>query len=123
MPFPEMFPASATLEELQRTLIAFQKIKTANLINITGRNAELDDGTKLNVNLADFEPQTRRNQINKVLVLVKDDDANVAFLTRMTAESMSPLGGAGKKFTVFMKSDETATEGKEAEILIFFKKS
>jgi hypothetical protein len=116
MPFPEIFPASATLEDLQRTLITFQKAQIANLISIQGRNAELDDGTKLDVNLAEFDPKDDRSDVNKVLVLVENDDATTAFLAQMATQSMTQLGGAGKKWRVFIKGDPV-------NILIFFKKS
>lgn len=116
MSHPELFPASASLEDSQETIISFQMKLTANLISIQGRNAVLDNGTKLNVNLAEFDPKLKKSEINKSLVFVKKSDADPAFLAKMAAESRSPLGGAGKEFNVFI-------EGSAEKILIFFKKS
>jgi len=93
MAFTRNFDGKAKLDELERGCESVQKVRTANLLSIQGRNAELDDGTKLKVNVAQFDPQDRRRDVHDDLKMVKKDDADVAFLSQMAAESRTQIGG------------------------------
>lgn len=93
------FPGTATLAELDTTLSAYQLAKTANLVDIEGRNATFDDGTQANVNVAEFDPVDHRPQIHKELVFVLVADVDFG---AMAAAKMTQLGGAGETFTIFV---------------------
>jgi hypothetical protein len=93
MAFSETFPANGALEALATTIMAYQRAKIANLINIQGRNAQVEDGSNVNVNIAEFEPQDRRNQVRKNLKFVRKADATVTFRSQMTAEGRTQVGG------------------------------
>ena len=93
MSFTRNFDGKATLEELERALETKQRVKTANLLSIQGRNAQLDDGTKLKVNVAEFDPQDAISKVHDDLKLVKKSDASVSFLAQMAAEARIQIGG------------------------------
>ncbi|MBD0324828.1 MAG: hypothetical protein ICV68_00265 [Pyrinomonadaceae bacterium] len=111
MAFSRIFDGKATLEELERALENMQKLKMANLLTVQGRNAQLDDGTKMNVNVAQFDPQDRRSQVHDDIKMVKKEDASVAFRAQMAAEGRAPVGG---DMNVFV-------ENKTVTILVFGK--
>jgi len=92
MAFTEIFPATGNLEALEKTIMAFQRAMIANLIDIQGRNAQIEDGSNVNVNVVQFEPQDRRSQVRKNLKFVKKDDATVAFRAQMAAEGRTQVG-------------------------------
>jgi hypothetical protein len=92
MAFTEIFSATGNIEALERTILAFQKARIANLISIQGRNAQIEDGSNVNVNIAEFEPQDRRSQVRKNLKFVKKDDATVAFRSQMATEGRMQVG-------------------------------
>ena len=111
MAFHEIFSATGNLEALERTIIAFQSAKIANLISIQGRNAQIEDGPNVKVNVAEFEPQDHRNKVRKNLKFVKIDDATIAFRSQMATEGRMQVGS---EMNVFI--DNTAVT-----ILIFGK--
>jgi hypothetical protein len=93
MAFSRIFDGKATLDELERACETMQRVKMANLLSIQGRNAQLDDGTKLKVNVAQFDPKDRRSEVRDDLKLVKKTDASPAFLAQMAAEGRAPVNG------------------------------
>lgn len=105
------FPGTATLAELDTTITAYQLAKTANVIDIEGRQATFDDGTNMNVNVAEFEPVDHRPQIHKELVFVLVADVDFG---AMAAAGMTQLGGAGKKFTIYVSN-------KPQSIFVFYR--
>ena len=113
MAFSRIFDGKATLDELERACETMQVLKMSNLLSIQGRDAELNDGTKLKVNVVQFEPQDRRRDVIDDLKLVKKADATVAFIAQMAAEGRAPIGG---DMNVFLES-------KAETILVFGKKT
>lgn len=93
MAFSRIFDGKATLKELERACETMEMVKMANLLSIQGRDAELPDGTKLKVNVAQFDPKNHRRDILDDLELVKKADADQAFLQRMAAEGRAAIGG------------------------------
>ena len=93
MAFTRIFDGKVTLDELDRSLETMQRVKIANLLSIQGRKAELDDGTKLNVNVTQFDPQDERSDVHDDLKLVKKTDATVQFLAQMAQEGRTQVGG------------------------------
>src|SRR5262245_3894125 len=93
MTFSRNFDGKSTLDELERALETKQRVTMANLLSLQGRNAQLDDGTPLKVNVAEFDPQPSRSMVHDDLKLIKKADADVTFLAQMTAESRTQIGG------------------------------
>jgi hypothetical protein len=90
--FHRNFDGKSTLSELERACETTQKIKRANLTGIEGRNAQLADGTKMNVNVAEFDPKPNPSDVHDDLVLVKKDDADKVFLDKMASEKRTQIG-------------------------------
>lgn len=111
MAFSRNFDGKATLAELEKACENVQKIKRANLTDIEGRNAEFADGTKMNVNVAKFTPQSNPSTVRDDLKFVKKTDANVAFIAQMAAEGRAQIGS---EMNVFI-------ENKANTILVFGK--
>jgi hypothetical protein len=111
--FHRNFDGKATLSELERACETTQKLKRANLTVIEGRNAQLADGTTMNLNVAEFNPQSNPSQVHDDLKLVKKAEADKAFLDQMAAESRAQVGG---DMNVFV-------ENQAAVILVFGKTS
>ncbi len=105
------FPAAASLSETETTVEFYQLGKTANMIDIVGRNAEFSDGTKADVNLVEFEPVDHKYEIRKELAFVPTDKVDFG---AMAAAGMTQLGGDGHEFTVFVS-------GKPESIFIFYR--
>jgi hypothetical protein len=93
MAFTRIFDGKSTLEELQRACIAMAQVKMANVVTIQGRKAQLDDGTKLNVNVVKFEPQDSQTAVHSDIKMATESDANQVFLQQMAAEGRAPVNG------------------------------
>ncbi len=110
--FNRIFDGKASLDELDRGCESIQRLRRANLQSVEGRNAQFDNGTQVNVNVAQFQAVADLNDVHDDLKLVKKDDADVAFLAQMAAEGRSQIGG---DMNIFISNVATT-------ILIFAKK-
>jgi hypothetical protein len=99
--FDRIYDAKATLSELERGCETTQKMKRANLTSIEGRNAELPDKTKINVNVGHFDPKPNPSDVHDDITMVKKADATVTFRAQMAAEGRTQVGG---DMNVFVES-------------------
>jgi hypothetical protein len=91
--FERIFPGTAKLDELEVACIDVERKKTANLMTVEGRNAQLPDGTPSNVNVVQFDPKDDESEVQFDLKFVRKADATPAFLAQMAAEGRAQVGG------------------------------
>lgn len=109
--FERSFFGKATLVQLQNACIDVEKKKTANFIEVEGRDAQLPDGTNAKINIARFDPKDDESEVRDDLTFVKKADANVNFHAKMAQQGKAQIGG---EMDVFI-------EDKAETILVFGK--
>lgn len=91
--FDRKFFGIATLIQLQNACMDVAIKKTADLVEIEGRNAQLPDGSQSKINVVRFDPKDDESEVRDDLRFVKKADATVAFIAQMASEGRAQIGG------------------------------